>query len=91
MGALSNKKGSKLKPEVSLVGGVEHLDFTFAKARTRGRGLKLMEGESIDKLKKQKNRDSVLKGMKGLPLENTQKYFGVFPGGYGFSCGNVWM
>lgn len=53
------------------MGGVEHLGFTFAKARARGRGLKLKEGESIDKLKKQKNRDSILKGMKGLPLENT--------------------
>ena len=50
-----------------------------------------MEGESIDKLKKQKNWDSALKGMKGHPLENTQKYFGVFPGGYGFSSGHVWM
>ena len=71
MGALSNKKGSKLKPKVSLVSGVEHLGFIFAKARARGRGLKLKEGESIDKLKRQKKRDSILKGMKSLPLENT--------------------
>lgn len=36
-GALSNRKRSKLKPEV-LMGGVAQLGFLSAQARVRGRG-----------------------------------------------------